>query len=92
MKTNVKRIGFNNGREVFEITIRKSHLAEDYAEMVRIQESSNGKRRFIVKFEDFTEKQAEDFMKIMLFNNEYRNAFARKGYCVNYSNLIQIAV
>ena len=48
-----------DGRELFEVTIRKNHAAEDYAEMIKVQESSNGKRRFIIIFEGFTDKQSK---------------------------------
>ncbi len=51
MKTTVKRLGIEDGRIAYEILIRKSHFLEDYTEMVRIQESSNGNLRAKLHFE-----------------------------------------
>lgn len=92
MNSNIKKIGMQDERELFEVTIRKNHAAEDYAEMIKVQESSNGKRRFIIIFEGFTDKQSEDFMKIVAFDNDYRNAFTRKGKVVNYSRMALFTV
>ena len=86
-KKNIKRLGIEDGRVAYEVTIRKDHFEEDYAEMVRIQESSNGKRRFYVHFEAFSEKEIVNKMKLAFINNNFRNSFLRKDYYVNYSSM-----
>ena len=86
-KKNVKRLGMEDGRVAYEVTIRKDHFAEDYAEMVRIQESSMGKRRFYICYEDFSEKELKNLMRFILINNDFRNTFLRKDYHVNYSSM-----
>ena len=45
---NIKRIGTKEGRELYEVIVRKEHAAEDYAEVLKIQEESIGKRRFFM--------------------------------------------
>ena len=92
MKTTVKRLGIEDGRIAYEILIRKSHFLEDYTEMVRIQESSNGKRRFYVRFEDFEDKECENYMKFVLANNEFRNNYVRSNQHVTYSSMAFIQV
>ena len=68
-------------------TLRKDHFAEDYAEMVKIQESSAGKRRFYIHYEGFSEIELENMMKFALLNNNLRNFFLRKNTYVNYSSI-----
>ena len=86
-KTRIKRLGMEDGRVTYKVTIRKDHFAEDYAEMVRIQESSLGKRRFYVCYEGFSENELKDLMRFTLINNDFRNTFLRKDYHVNISSL-----
>ncbi len=92
MKTNVKRLGMEDGRIAYEITIRKDHLLEDYAEMVKIQESSNGKRRFYICFEGFeNKKECENFIKFAVSNNDFRNSHVRNNYQVTVSAITFLA-
>ena len=86
MKNITRRIEMEEGREVFKVTIRKNHVIDDYAEMVKIQESSNGKRRFYVCLDGFSRKEAEDFLQIVAIDNELRNSLIRSNYSVTYSN------
>ena len=86
-KMNVKRLGTEDGRIVYEVTIRKDHFAEDYAEIVRIQERSVGKHRFYIHYNGFSKQEFANTMKLMLINNAYRNTFLRKDYYVNYSSI-----
>ena len=83
----IKRIGIQDGREVFEATLRKNHVAEDYAEMVRIAERSNGKRRFKIFYDGFTNKQIKDLINVMLIDNNFRNSFVRNNTYVKISSI-----
>ena len=76
---SVRMTGMQNDRELFEVTIRKEYAAEDYAEMVAIQENSLGKKRFIVCFEDFGESDITEFVEYIKFDNYFRNTFIRKN-------------
>ena len=76
---SVKRTGVMNDREIYKVTIRKNTASEDYKEMVAIQENSIGKKRFMIRFEDFKENDIHEFIDFMRFDNYYRNAFIRKS-------------
>ena len=79
---SVKRAGIQNDRELYKVTIRKGTAAEDYEEMVAIQENSMGKKRFIICFEDFNENDMHEFIDFMRFDNYFRNAFIRRTISV----------
>ena len=87
MKKTIKRIGMEDGRVTYKVTIRKDHLAEDYAEMIRIQERSSGKCRFYIYFEGLTDTECSNFPQFALQNNSFRNAYLRKDCFVNISSV-----
>ena len=78
----IKKIGTQGNREVYEATIRRNYVAEDYAEVLMIQEASCGKKRFVLQLEDFSGDEVNSFMAFINFTNSYRNACVRKGYQV----------
>ena len=80
---NIKRIGTKEGRELYEVIVRKEHAAEDYAEVLKIQEESIGKRRFFMQLEGFSENEYREFMVFIQIYNNTRNAFMRNGYQVS---------
>ncbi len=87
MKNIIKILGIEDGREAYKVTIRKDHQFEDYAEVIKLQESSLGKRRFYMCFDGFSKKECEDFMKRAIFINNLRNSLMRNNYKVRFSSM-----
>ena len=84
---SIKKIGMQNGRELFEAKIRKGHEAFDLAEIIAFQGRTSGKQRYKINLDDFTDKEAEELIHMMQFLNYYRNTSIRKNNPVIYYNM-----
>ena len=83
---STKKIGMQDGREFFEGKIRRGHEAEDINEIIKLQESTIGKKRFKIYMDDFSTEEAETIIKVMHAMNYYRNTYVRKSNPIIYTN------
>ncbi len=85
----IKRIiGFEDGRECYEATIRRSFKTKDIAELTKFEGEKTGKMRYKIRFIGFDEDETLLLVHTIHMLNDFMNTCLRNDNKVLYTNSV----